>query len=359
MAEQIWYETVYSDPLGRSQTGYIIDGKTYTDKEGTNRVPVGSVVYTLNGTFKMTETGGVPYMPGTGPYDSWLSSQQAASDLMTQQQTQRLENQKQGVNQMYDASQVQNTVNNAIEKENINRASVYGDYFKTGMPDSLQVAQSIAYQNLYNRTESERKQALTDIQNAIEDARLAGDLQRADALSSYYKMMAEYSIDQQNRQAALQASTQATTQKNDRDAALMLLNQGYYSDEVALRAGLSPTEARYIAAQAQAKLNGSSGGSGSGSSSSKSSSSSSSSSKSTTTASATVAQSGGGSLSSEAFSELCRAAVTAIARGDSATLNNLISSNYPYMTEEQKKTFNSIIYWRTTGAVQHAKVMGG
>ena len=61
------YETTYLDPLGNKQTGYIIDGKTYKDADGTQRVDVGSIVTTQNGDqYVMTENGGKLYSTAVG-----------------------------------------------------------------------------------------------------------------------------------------------------------------------------------------------------------------------------------------------------------------------------------------------------
>jgi len=52
--------TTYKDPTGTNQTGYIIDGKTYKDQQGTQRIDDGSIV-TVGGTsYKMTNGAGVP-----------------------------------------------------------------------------------------------------------------------------------------------------------------------------------------------------------------------------------------------------------------------------------------------------------
>jgi hypothetical protein len=56
-------KTQYYDPDKNIQTGYIIDDKTYTDAEGKNRVPVGSVVYAGGKLWEMTNNGGVEYNP--------------------------------------------------------------------------------------------------------------------------------------------------------------------------------------------------------------------------------------------------------------------------------------------------------
>lgn len=57
--------TSYKDSTGASQTGYIIDGKTYKDQQGTQRIDDGSIV-TVGGTsYKMTNGAGVPVVNQT------------------------------------------------------------------------------------------------------------------------------------------------------------------------------------------------------------------------------------------------------------------------------------------------------
>lgn len=59
-------EVKIKDAYGREGTGYIIGGKTYTDKEGKNRVGEGTTVYTNGGTYKMINGKGVS-SNATGP----------------------------------------------------------------------------------------------------------------------------------------------------------------------------------------------------------------------------------------------------------------------------------------------------
>ena len=51
--------TTYTDPSGKTQTGYIIDGKTYKDSQGKTRIDNGSLVTIGNTTYRMTDSGGV------------------------------------------------------------------------------------------------------------------------------------------------------------------------------------------------------------------------------------------------------------------------------------------------------------
>lgn len=51
--------TTYKDPTGTKQTGYIIDGKTYKDAQGKQRIDEGSTVTVGNTSYKMTNGTGV------------------------------------------------------------------------------------------------------------------------------------------------------------------------------------------------------------------------------------------------------------------------------------------------------------
>lgn len=64
------YETVYLDPNGKPQKGYIINGKTYMDAAGTSEVPIGSTVRDQNGkAWKKGENGSqLVYSPDDNDY---------------------------------------------------------------------------------------------------------------------------------------------------------------------------------------------------------------------------------------------------------------------------------------------------
>ena len=60
-------KTDYYDPFGNKQTGYVIDGKTYKDEAGTQRIDPGSAVTVGSKTWQMTDNGGVQVNPGVLP----------------------------------------------------------------------------------------------------------------------------------------------------------------------------------------------------------------------------------------------------------------------------------------------------
>lgn len=53
-----YISTNYVNADGKLENGYIINNKTYKDKEGKQRVDIGSIVETNGGIFRLTANGG-------------------------------------------------------------------------------------------------------------------------------------------------------------------------------------------------------------------------------------------------------------------------------------------------------------
>lgn len=74
-------KTDYYDPFGQKQTGYIINGQTYKDEAGTQRIDNGSAVSVGGKTYQMTDNGGVQVNPGVLPQANsapvWLQEAQS------------------------------------------------------------------------------------------------------------------------------------------------------------------------------------------------------------------------------------------------------------------------------------------
>lgn len=49
----------YLDPNKKVQQGYAVNGQTYMDEAGTQRIPLGSTVATQGGTYILGENGGL------------------------------------------------------------------------------------------------------------------------------------------------------------------------------------------------------------------------------------------------------------------------------------------------------------
>lgn len=67
-------QPTYINPNGQAKTGYIKNGVTYQDANGTQRVPVGSIVRTAGGDYLLDASGrGVRVTPGTGAQENTFS----------------------------------------------------------------------------------------------------------------------------------------------------------------------------------------------------------------------------------------------------------------------------------------------
>lgn len=170
-----------------------------------------------------------------------LNSALDANNLAVQQAINNLQNQIPGINQNYDELLRQNEINNILEQENIRRGSVFGSFDATGLPDTLKTAQSTAYQNLRNQSELERQNDLREIENAIVDAQLTGDINKANILADYYQSLAAY-----ERQNA-QMNTQRGWEVEDRD-----LNRKWAVEDRDFTANYNTTQADKDRAQTQA-----------------------------------------------------------------------------------------------------------
>jgi len=67
-----FYTTHYIDAQGQLQTGYIIDGKTYKDKQKETRIEIGSIVETKSGVYKLTSNGSTKL---TGNLEDYIREQ--------------------------------------------------------------------------------------------------------------------------------------------------------------------------------------------------------------------------------------------------------------------------------------------
>jgi hypothetical protein len=108
-------KTYYYDPSGKLSVGYIIDGLTYTDSAGINRVPVGSRVFTNDGMYELTESGGVKVsagpatLSGAAAGDSYIAAMRdakykaarAALDAAYRQNVSALQEKQGGLKEAY------------------------------------------------------------------------------------------------------------------------------------------------------------------------------------------------------------------------------------------------------------------
>ena len=210
-------QTTYLDPAGNQQTGYIIDGKTYTDEAGTQRVPVGSVVTTGDGAYILTEIGGMKYSDYldsqesgiTGNSGSYTAGQQSNIDrsdvfgAATEAEIQALDAAYQANLNTLDwaeeaiPGQYRTARNAAAAQSNLSQ-SAFNEYaaaagLNSGAGGQAALAQSNMLQgNLSNISQAEsdalsdldlqRTQLMTAYENDIAQAIADGELAEAEAL---------------------------------------------------------------------------------------------------------------------------------------------------------------------------------
>ena len=207
--------TTYIDPTGKRKTGYIIDGLTYTDELGTNRVPVGSLVQTGGGVYHLTNNGGVlvgQTLPATSVQTSSTSIPEArsAEKYINDMYAKQMEAQKAALRSAYE--QNVNTLNQAAQKipqqyqaarnEVAGQGEVQRQAFNeyasaSGLGSGAQAQARLAIggqtqrgladitraeTNALQDIENQRVQLETTYRNQVQQAIANGDLEKAKAL---------------------------------------------------------------------------------------------------------------------------------------------------------------------------------
>lgn len=321
-------QVVYKDPNGKSAMGYIVNGKTYQDRAGTQRIAAGSVVPTPNGTYRLNADGSSslytePANPGVSvdgmkklieqSSQAEIDQNNASIDYATQKGVNDLNRALEDAQEGYQSQRDQISID---ERQGMDNSALYselrGDRGGIGKAqyDSIQ---NTAAQNRITVAKEQQKLA-TDTQRQIADLRAQGEFQKADAVlkSAQSKLSAlvdleqwaanynlstqqlQQSIEEWRASATGKLSNGTPTYSAQQDAlerasarAKTAISMGYVPDAEGLSAlGITSQQAKeYIALQkAAAKKRTSS----SGTSSSSSSSSRSSSSKPTLTAAQTL-----------------------------------------------------------------------
>lgn len=208
---------------GKVNQGYIKDGRTYTDQNYTQRVPVGATVYTSGGrTYRMGVDGGAPTEQtilndynsmANGYIDEYRASRDAYDkkvDADVQAALDRISAQQAGINRERDAA---------------NRAS-YGAYLQavnpygvnaqrmaaigldnSGYSETSMLSAGNTYQQAINENELARISAIEELNRQANEAVLAGQGQKAEAYAEYARYLA--SLGMQNAQYASDLSMNA------------------------------------------------------------------------------------------------------------------------------------------------------
>lgn len=233
---------------GVSKPGYIKNGVTYQDKNYTQRVPVGAIVNTAGGTYRMTPNGGVPTEPtqinqyntranryideyrlSRDAYDAKVDADVAAA-------LGRIESQRAGVNR---------------DRDSANRAS-YGAYLQatnpygagaeqlaavglnnSGYSETSKLAAGTAYQQDVSQNELARMAAMNELDRQANEAVLAAQGQKAEAYAEYARYLASMGLQNEQYAADLAANAEQRAYGKERDQ----LGDTRYDDETAYNRG--------------------------------------------------------------------------------------------------------------------------
>jgi heme exporter protein D len=211
--------TTYIDPSGNTQTGYFINGETYKDPYGNQRIESGSMVDTAGGVYQMTDMGSLKigesgtltaylnsgkYTPAASDaggsaaysyqnpysyssyddfyskngYGSLTTAQQAAVDAYVQQALNSIEAQKKTVNEDSDEMARQAYIS-YMQSKNALPQQLGAAGYNGGMADSQLLALETGLQNNQNDIAKNRASSLYSLDSAATDAKLQGSIQAA------------------------------------------------------------------------------------------------------------------------------------------------------------------------------------
>ncbi len=202
-------KVIYQTPSGKSDIGYIIDGRTYKDEQGTQRVDYGSVVPTQGGTFMYTPQGGVEtatsiaaglsnaYANSGRSLRSQHNARKNAIDIATRKTLEKINNQKKEADKSYAlanqrAYQSYLTAENPYGAAEEQRTRI--GLSNSGYAESSKMQIANAYQNALNENQRQKQEYINELDNAYREAVYNGDIEKANALAEYQKLVYQHGI---------------------------------------------------------------------------------------------------------------------------------------------------------------------
>ena len=218
-----------------------------TNVPGMTEVMKGEVVnpYGQYGSFD-------EFISGMG-YDSYADATQQAIRAAVQQAIGGYNQQIEDTNEDSKELARQAYVNMMMGGKNLDQQLAAGGY-AGGMADSQRIALQANYENDLNNLERQRVATINELQRAITNAQLTGDMQTAQELASYLQQIQgqwnNYVMNQQqmaNDNYWRQQSIDADNQNRAREMALMIMQSGNMPDDETLNAaGISRTQAQAL-----------------------------------------------------------------------------------------------------------------
>lgn len=202
-------KTIYQTPDGKNHNGYIIDGRTYNNPNGTGRVPIGSTVPTAGGTYTYTAIGGVktPTSVGEDMKRAYAKAEENLSGIYDAKSSAVNEATWNAIiNAHVDREKVNERyadANRAAYHSYVNASNPYGaaaeNKAKLGLSNSgysetskMQLAN--AYRNTLDQNMRDRNEYLSEIDRAVSEAKYKGDIELANALAEYKQLVYQHGI---------------------------------------------------------------------------------------------------------------------------------------------------------------------
>ena len=192
------------------------------------------------------------FLAGTG-YDQYADATQRAIQAAVQQAIGGYNQQIENTNDEAEQLARQAYINMMMGGKNLDQQLAAGGY-AGGMADSQRIALQAGYENDLNALERQRLATVDELQRAIANAQLSGDLQAAQELSSYLQQVQGQWVNYlQNQQAMenenywMQQSLEADNQNRAREMAMMIMQSGGMPDDDTLNAaGISRAQAQAL-----------------------------------------------------------------------------------------------------------------
>lgn len=192
------------------------------------------------------------FLAGTG-YDQYADATQQAIRAAVQQAISGYNQQIENTNDEAEQLARQAYINMMMGGKNLDQQLAASGY-AGGMADSQRIALQANYENDLNALERQRLATVDELQRAIANAQLSGDLQAAQELSSYLQQVQGQWVNYlQNQQAManenywMQQSLEADNQNRAREMALMIMQSGGMPDDDTLNAaGISRAQAQAL-----------------------------------------------------------------------------------------------------------------
>ncbi len=257
---------------GQVKTGFLKDGRTYTDSTLTTRVPTGSQVHTAGGEYIMTGNGGMPsWSTITNNYGLFSDEANDIYKGAQKAQQQRIDANVQAmVNRLnYQKNDVEEEREEAARKAYAAYRTAVNPYgaraqqlASLGLADSGFSETSLAslgnqYQQAISDAELARNKAIRAIELQIEEARLSGDAQKAESLATYAQNLANMRLQNAQFYANLMLQMANSAYAMDNAAAESAYNQTQdkKNEYMAwIQLGVVPSDAAAVLGMPQAEL---------------------------------------------------------------------------------------------------------